>query len=141
MLNQLYSNYSIFYLSNPYYLPVACGYYTFFYYNEYVVFICLILFFFSKFLSFFFVFYYIDNEKLTAYECGFHPFLDTRNPFDFKFYLIAIIFLIFDLELIFIFPWAIYFESSSLLSYYTVLIFFFIVSLGLLYECGNGCLY
>ena len=141
MYSLLNSDYTFFFLHTYTFMEFSCGYISLFFYSEYIIFLCLILFFVSKFLSFFFVNFYIDTEKLTSYECGFHPFLDARNPFDFKFYLIAIIFLVFDLEIIFLFPWSIYFESINFLKYYSVLIFFLIVSLGLWYEFNKGCLY
>ena len=55
-----------------------------------------------------------DSEKLSAYECGFQPFEDTRNKFDIKFYLVSILFIIFDLEIAFLFPWATYLNYLSL---------------------------
>jgi NADH:ubiquinone oxidoreductase subunit 3 (subunit A) len=58
-------------------------------------------------LSYFFSSRSIDKEKISAYECGFNPFEDARNQFDVRFYLVAILFIIFDLEVSFLFPWAI----------------------------------
>jgi NADH-quinone oxidoreductase subunit A len=90
-----------------------------FYYFQELLPIC-ILFFFSILLSCFILFlslrlspYNPDTEKLSAYECGFDPYGDARNAFDIQFYLIAIIFIIFDLETAFFFPWAV---SLSFLS-------------------------
>ena len=56
-------------------------------------------------LSYFLVFQKLDSEKISAYECGFYPFEDARNKFDVRFYLVAILFIIFDLEVMFLFPW------------------------------------
>jgi len=81
-----------------------------------------------------------DVEKISAYECGFHPFQDTRNKFDVRFYLIAIIFLIFDLEIMFLLPWCILLdrEGFGLLGFLSMLIFFVLIILGLIYEWRKG---
>jgi NADH-quinone oxidoreductase subunit A len=76
-----------------------------------ITFIALGLFLFV--ISFFFVYQKANDEKVSAYECGFNPFGDARNKFEIRFYLIAILFIIFDLELLFLFPWVICFSSLS----------------------------
>lgn len=73
-------------------------------------------------------------EKITSYECGFDPFSDTRDPFEIKFYLIAILFIIFDVELIFFLPWIICQKHLLLFGYYTMYLFFFILMIGFFYE-------
>ena len=64
-------------------------------------------------LSYFLATQNYDFEKLSAYECGFQPFEDARNKFDIKFYLVAILFIIFDLEVSFLFPWSVYLNKIS----------------------------
>lgn len=59
------------------------------------------------FISYFLVYQEVDNEKISAYECGFQPFSDTRGKFNVRYYLIAILFMIFDLEIMYLFPWAV----------------------------------
>ena len=79
-------------------------------------------------------------EKITSYECGFDPFSDTREPFEIKFYLIAILFIIFDVEVIFFFPWVISQKQLLLFGYYTMYIFFLILIIGFFYEFKKGSL-
>ena len=79
-------------------------------------------------------------EKITSYECGFDPFSDTREPFEIKFYLIGILFIIFDVEIIFFFPWVICQKEVLLFGYYTMYIFFLIIVLGFFYEFRKGSL-
>ena len=71
-----------------------------------------------------------DPEKLSAYECGFEPFEDSRMEFDVRFYLVAILFIIFDLEIAFLFPWAISLGSIGLLGFSSMMIFLFILTIG-----------
>ena len=75
-----------------------------------------------------------DPEKLSAYECGFEPFDDSRMEFDVRFYLVAILFIIFDLEIAFLFPWAISLGSIGLLGFCSMMIFLFILTVGFIYE-------
>lgn len=75
-----------------------------------------------------------DAEKLTAYECGFNPFSDSRSEFDIKFYIVAILFLIFDLEISFLFPFAVNFDVLSILAFKTMLFFLFILTVGFFFE-------
>ena len=81
-----------------------------------------------------------DPEKLSAYECGFEPFDDSRIEFDVRFYLVAILFIIFDLEIAFLFPWAISLGSIGLLGFCSMMIFLFILTVGFIYEWKKGAL-
>ena len=81
-----------------------------------------------------------DPEKLSAYECGFEPFEDSRMEFDVRFYLVAILFIIFDLEIAFLFPWAISLGTIGLYGYISMLIFLFILTIGFIYEWKKGAL-
>lgn len=81
-----------------------------------------------------------NAEKLSSYECGFEPFDDSRGSFDIHFYIIAILFIIFDLEIAFIFPWAriLYFLGSF--GFWTMIIFLTLLTLGFIYEWKRGAL-
>ena len=81
-----------------------------------------------------------DPEKLSAYECGFEPFNDSRMEFDIRFYLVAILFIIFDLEIAFLFPWAISLGNIGLLGFSSMMIFLFILTIGFIYEWKKGAL-
>ena len=81
-----------------------------------------------------------DPEKLSAYECGFEPFDDSRMEFDVRFYLVAILFIIFDLEIAFLFPWAISLGNIGLLGFCSMMIFLFILTVGFIYEWKKGAL-
>ena len=81
-----------------------------------------------------------DPEKLSAYECGFSPFSDSRIKFDVRFYLVAILFIIFDLEIAFIFPWAVSLGNIVLLGFYSMMAFLFILTVGFVYEWKKGAL-
>ena len=81
-----------------------------------------------------------DKEKLSAYECGFEPFNDSRMEFDVRFYLVAILFIIFDLEIAFLFPWAISLGNIGLLGFVSMMIFLFILTVGFVYEWKKGAL-
>ena len=81
-----------------------------------------------------------DPEKLSAYECGFEPFDDSRMEIDVRFYLVAILFIIFDLEIAFLFPWAISLGSIGLLGFCSMMIFLFILTVGFIYEWKKGAL-
>merc|ERR1712146_250722 len=71
-----------------------------------------------------------DKEKLSAYECGFTPFEDARGRFDVRFYLVAILFIIFDLEVAFLFPWAISLSATGMAGYLSMMLFLFILTVG-----------
>jgi len=81
-----------------------------------------------------------DPEKLSAYECGFEAFSDSRMEFDVRFYLVAILFIIFDLEIAFLFPWAISLGSIGSLGFWSMMIFLFILTIGFIYEWKIGAL-
>lgn len=81
-----------------------------------------------------------DIEKISAYECGFHPFEDTRAKFDVRFYLVAILFIIFDLEITFLFPWSLRINSLGLGGYLSVMFFLYILLIGFYYEWKKGAL-
>ena len=81
-----------------------------------------------------------DPEKLSAYECGFEPFSDSRMEFDIRFYLVAILFIIFDLEIAFLFPWAISLGQIGLFGFISMMIFLFILTIGFIYEWKKGAL-
>ena len=79
-----------------------------------------------------------DPEKLSVYECGFEPFQDSRMEFDVRFYLVAILFIIFDLEIAFLFPWAISLGKIGLYGFVSMMIFLFILTIGFIYEWKKG---
>ena len=81
-----------------------------------------------------------DPEKLSTYECGFEAFNDSRIEFDVRFYLIAILFIIFDLEIAFLFPWAISLGKIGLFGFISMMIFLFILTIGFIYEWKKGAL-
>jgi len=81
-----------------------------------------------------------DPEKLSAYECGFDPFDDSRMEFDVRFYLVAILFIIFDLEIAFLFPWAISLGKIGIFGFISMMIFLFILTIGFIYEWKKGAL-
>ena len=81
-----------------------------------------------------------DPEKLSAYECGFEAFGDSRMKFDVRFYLVAILFIIFDLEIAFLFPWAISLGSLGILGFWSMMIFLAILTVGFIYEWKKGAL-
>ena len=81
-----------------------------------------------------------DKEKLSAYECGFEPFEDARVKFDVRFYLVAILFIIFDLEVAFLFPWAISLSLIGLTGYFSMMLFLLILTVGFIYEWKKGAL-
>ena len=81
-----------------------------------------------------------DPEKLSAYECGFEPFEDSRMEFDVRFYLVAILFIIFDLEIEFLFPCDISLVNIGLLGFSSMMIFLFILTIGFIYEWKKGAL-
>lgn len=81
-----------------------------------------------------------DVEKLSAYECGFNPFEDARTQFDVRFYLVAILFIIFDLEVSFLFPWAIVLNSIPVFGFWSMTVFLIILTVGFIYEWHKGAL-
>ena len=81
-----------------------------------------------------------DPEKLSTYECGFEPFSDSRIQFDVRFYLVAILFIIFDLEIAFLFPWAISLSNIGQLGFWSMMVFLMILTVGFVYEWKKGAL-
>jgi NADH-quinone oxidoreductase subunit A len=81
-----------------------------------------------------------DPEKLSAYECGFNAFDDARMKFDVRYYLVAILFIIFDLEVTFLFPWAVVFGDLGLYGYWSMMIFLGVLTVGFIYEWRKGAL-
>ncbi|HEY7764194.1 MAG TPA: NADH-quinone oxidoreductase subunit A [Aestuariivirgaceae bacterium] len=81
-----------------------------------------------------------DPEKLSAYECGFNAFDDARMKFDVRFYLVAILFIIFDLEISFLFPWAVAFGDLGLYGFWSVMVFLGTLTVGFIYEWRKGAL-
>ena len=81
-----------------------------------------------------------DAEKLSAYECGFEAFDDARSKFDVKFYLVSILFIIFDLEIAFLFPWAITLGKIGIFGFWSMMIFLAVLTIGFIYEWKKGAL-
>ena len=81
-----------------------------------------------------------DSEKLSPYECGFEAFEDARMKFDVRYYLVAILFIIFDLEIAFLFPWAVSLKEIGLLGFVSMMIFLAILVVGFIYEWMKGAL-
>ena len=107
----------------------------------------IIFLFIALFLSIGFVFANLlaapnnpDPEKLSAYECGFEAFDDSRMEFDVRFYLVAILFIIFDLEIAFLFPWAISLGQIGLFGFWSMMIFLAVLTIGFIYEWKKGAL-
>jgi NADH:ubiquinone oxidoreductase subunit 3 (subunit A) len=91
-------------------------------------------------LSFVFATIKADPEKISAYECGFDPFDDARSRFDIQFYLVAILFIIFDLEVTFLFPWALTLYQTGFFGFWSMMVFLIILTLGFIYEWRKGAL-
>lgn len=81
-----------------------------------------------------------DSEKLSAYECGFEAFDDARSRFDVRFYLVAILFIIFDLEVAFLFPWAVAFGDIGVFGFCSMVVFLAVLTVGFIYEWRKGAL-
>ena len=81
-----------------------------------------------------------DPEKLSAYECGFNAFDDARMKFDVRFYLVAILFIIFDLEVSFLFPWAVTFHQVGAFGFWAMMLFLGVLTIGFIYEWKKGAL-
>ncbi len=81
-----------------------------------------------------------DTEKLSAYECGFNAFDDARMKFDVRFYLVSILFIIFDLEVAFLFPWAIAFGELGAFGFWSMMVFLGVLTVGFIYEWRKGAL-
>jgi NADH-quinone oxidoreductase subunit A len=81
-----------------------------------------------------------DSEKLSAYECGFEPFEDARRQFDVRFYLVSILFIIFDLEVAFLFPWAVSLGDIGVFGFWSMIVFLGVLTVGFIYEWNKGAL-
>jgi len=81
-----------------------------------------------------------DAEKVSAYECGFNAFDDARMKFDVRFYLVAILFIIFDLEVAFLFPWAVAFKDMGMVGFWSMIVFLGVLTVGFAYEWKKGAL-
>ena len=81
-----------------------------------------------------------DAEKLSAYECGFNAFDDARMKFDVRFYLVSLLFIIFDLEVAFLFPWAVAFKDVGLFGFWSMIVFLGVLTIGFIYEWRKGAL-
>ena len=81
-----------------------------------------------------------DSEKLSPYECGFEAFEDARMKFDVRYYLVAILFILFDLEIAFLFPWAVAFKEIGAFGFWAMMIFLAILTIGFIYEWRKGAL-
>jgi NADH-quinone oxidoreductase subunit A len=81
-----------------------------------------------------------DGEKLSAYECGFNAFDDARMKFDVRFYLVSLLFIIFDLEVAFLFPWAVAYREVGLFGFWSMMVFLAVLTIGFVYEWRKGAL-
>lgn len=81
-----------------------------------------------------------DPEKLSAYECGFNAFDDARMRFDVRYYLVSLLFIIFDLEVAFLFPWAVAFKQAGAAGFWAVMVFLAVLTVGFVYEWKKGAL-
>ena len=81
-----------------------------------------------------------DAEKVSAYECGFNAFDDARMKFDVRFYLVSILFIIFDLEIAFLFPWAVAFGDLSDVAFWSMMVFLAVLTIGFMYEWKKGAM-
>jgi len=81
-----------------------------------------------------------DSEKLSPYECGFEPFDDARSKFDVRFYLVSILFIIFDLEVAFLFPWSISLGAIGTFGFWSMMVFLAVLTIGFVYEWKKGAL-
>jgi NADH-quinone oxidoreductase subunit A len=81
-----------------------------------------------------------DPEKVSAYECGFNAFDDARMKFDIRYYLVSILFIIFDLEVAFLFPWAVAFKELGPFGFWSMIVFLAVLTIGFIYEWRKGAL-
>jgi len=91
-------------------------------------------------LSYLFIYQQPELEKISSYECGFNPFGDARNRFEVRFYLVGILFIIFDLEIIFLFPWIMTIFQCTLYGHFVMVLFLFLLTIGFYYEWVKGAL-
>lgn len=119
-----------------YFIYFIYTYYEFFFFFFFCIGISSLLFA----LCFFIANQNMYYEKVTGYECGFNPFSDARDPFNIKFFLIAILFIMFDIELLFFFPWCINLKLVSLKGFYIMYVFYIVLVFGYLYEWKKSCI-
>lgn len=139
-LKRLFNPSSLFFISSDinetFRIPLTLGYAN--------IFISLIIAFLIAaliiILSYILVFQQSDSEKISAYECGFQPFEEARSQFDIRFYLVAILFIIFDLEIMFLFPWSVNLSILGFFGYWSMLFFLLILTIGFIYEWKKGAL-
>lgn len=81
-----------------------------------------------------------DAQKLSSYECGFDPFSDARSKFDVRFYLVALLFILFDLEIVFLFPWAVTLGKIGIFGFWSMIVFLAVLAIGFIYEWKKGAL-
>ena len=106
---------------------------------EYICIFSLVIVSFSFVFILFLISYFtsprkIDPEKISPYECGYNPFEDSRIKFEVKFYLISILFIIFDLEVIYLFPWAVTLSITKYAGFFAMIIFLALLTVGFIYE-------
>ena len=106
----------------------------------YFIAVCLFIVFIIPFITYVVSPNSRNSEKLSSYECGFEPFDDSRGTFDIHFFIIAILFIIFDLEIAFIFPWARLLYFLGAFGFWTMMIFLGILTIGFIYEWKRGAL-
>jgi NADH:ubiquinone oxidoreductase subunit 3 (subunit A) len=111
-----------------------------FFFIKYFFFFCLIISILLFNISFLLNYQLPNIEKLSAYECGFNPFGDARYKFEIHYYTIGILYIIFDLEIIYLFPWIMCFYELNLFGYLVMLFFLFILTLGFIFELFIGVL-
>ncbi len=91
-------------------------------------------------LSYFLILKKADIEKISSYECGFDPFEDARSRFDVRFYLVSILFIIFDLEVTFLFPWSVILNRLDTFGFFSMMFFLLVLIVGFAYEWKKGAL-
>lgn len=91
-------------------------------------------------LSYFLILKKSDIEKISSYECGFDPFEDARSKFDVRFYLVSILFIIFDLEVTFLFPWSVILNRLDTFGFFSMMFFLLVLIVGFAYEWKKGAL-
>lgn len=113
-------------------------------YEYFTIFIFLIITFLLGSLLFFasnlLIFKNLDVDKLSAYECGFNPFADSRSKFDVRFYLVGLLFIVFDLEVVFLFPWTSVLIHLGYFGFWVMMFFLFLLIVGFIYEWVKGAL-
>jgi NADH:ubiquinone oxidoreductase subunit 3 (subunit A) len=106
---------------------------------KYLIF-CFLISFLLFGLSFFIVIQLPNAEKISIYECGSNPFNDSRSRFEVRFYIVAILFMIFDLEIVFLFPWVLLLDNLTYFGFFSMIIFLILLTIGFIYEWVKGAL-